>query len=271
MLRSKKIGIVGVGNMGGALAKGLLEGHVIPPENLYLSDKDGEKLRNLSSELGAKGVETPELIQSSDVVILAIKPQDMEAFLREYGPLFQSKQLLISIAAGITTEFIERHLENKVPVIRVMPNLPVIKRAGASAYSLGSYASWPHGVVTSLIFSAVGLIVEVAEEQMDAVTALSGTGPAYVFLLAEMMTEAGAKEGLPEDIAGYLAVQTIWGSAQMMIDSEKSPRELRQAVTSPNGTTEAAMKILNTDEFKGLFAKGVGAARKRSAELSEGK
>ena len=256
--------------MGSALARGLLEGNVIPPENLFLADKFPEKLQKLSGELQAKTLSNRELAKTCDVIIIAVKPQDMGELLSEIGPQIHPNQLVISIAAGITTEFIEGKLSAQVPVIRVMPNLPVVKRAGASAYCLGKYASWPHGVVTSLIFSAVGLIAEVDEKQMDAVTALSGTGPAYVFLLAEMMTEAGAKEGLPEEIAGYLSIQTIWGSAQMMLESDKSPSELRAAVTSPNGTTEAAMKILNTPKFRELFASGIRAARIRSEELSKG-
>ncbi len=269
MLRGKKIGIIGTGNMGKALARGLLQANVITREHLLLSDRKAERLSTLVEELGAVSASNEELIAGCDVIILAVKPQDMESMLTPLRPLFRTEQLLISIAAGLRTDRLERCLQTEIPVVRVMPNLPVLVRSGASAYCLGHYASWPHGVVTSLIFSAVGLVVEVAEEQMDSVTALSGTGPAYVFLLAEAMAEAGAREGLPEEIAGYLAVQTILGAAQMMTQSDDSPSTLRAHVTSPGGTTAAAINRLEQQDFRQIFYNGVRAARTRSAELSQ--
>lgn len=269
MLRGKKIGIVGTGNMGKALARGLIQANVITQDHLFLSDRKTERLNALVNELGAVAVNNEELTRECDVIILAVKPQDMEKMLEPLRALFRSDQLIISIAAGLKTERLERALGGEIPVVRVMPNLPVLVRSGASAYCLGQYASWPHGVVTSLIFSAVGLIVEVAEEQMDSVTALSGTGPAYVFLLAEVMTEAGAQEGLPQEVAGYLAVQTILGAAEMMNTSDDKPATLRAQVTSPGGTTAAAITKLEDQDFRQIFYNGVNAARIRSAELSE--
>lgn len=269
MLRGKKIGIIGVGNMGKALARGLIHANVIPPDHLLLADREPERLTHLVHELGAISSEVAPLITRSDIVILAVKPQDMEKLLQPQGTLFRPDQLVISIAAGLRTQRLEKLLQGNVPVVRVMPNLPVLVRAGASAYSLGQYASWPHGVVTSLIFSAVGMVVEVDEDQMDTVTALSGTGPAYVFLLAEMMAEAATQEGLPSEVSGYLAVQTILGAARMMKESDKDPAELRAQVTSPKGTTAAAISSLEQNNFRQIFYQGVHAARVRSAELSQ--
>lgn len=269
MLRGKKIGIIGTGNMGRALARGLIQASVIPPDHLLLADRKAERLTPLVQELGAQAYGVETLIPECDVIILAVKPQDMEALLQPLQNLFHKEQLFISIAAGLRTDRLEACFDEDVPVVRVMPNLPVLVRAGASAYCLGQHASWPHGVVTSLLFSAVGLIVEVDESQMDAVTALSGTGPAYVFLLAEVMSEAGACEGLPSEISGYLAVQTILGAAQMMSDSEKAPAELRAQVTSPGGTTHAAISSLEDQDFRQIFYNGLHAARARSAELSQ--
>lgn len=269
MLRGKKIGIIGTGNMGRALARGLVQANVIPADHLLLADRKAERLTPLVRELEAQAFGVDTLIPQCDVIILAVKPQDMEDLLKPRQHLFHKEQLLVSIAAGLKTDRLEACFEEDIPVVRVMPNLPVLVRAGASAYCLGQYASWPHGVVTSLLFSAVGLVVEVDESQMDAVTALSGTGPAYVFLLAEVMSAAGAKEGLPDEVSGYLAVQTILGAAQMMSDSEKSPAELRAQVTSPGGTTAAAIASLESQNFRDIFYNGVHAARSRSAELSQ--
>lgn len=269
MLRGKTIGVIGVGNMGKALARGLIHAGVIPADHLLLADREPERLTALVQELGAVSSSVDSLVPKSDIVILAVKPQDMDNLLRSHAALFRSDQLVISIAAGLRTQRLEQILQKSVPVVRVMPNLPVLVCAGASAYSLGQYASWPHGVVTSLIFSAVGVVVEVDEDQMDTVTALSGTGPAYVFLLAEMMTEAGTREGLPTEVSSYLAVQTILGAARMMKESDKDAAELRIQVTSPKGTTAAAVATLEQQNFRNIFYQGVHAARVRSAELSQ--
>ncbi|MCB9639766.1 MAG: pyrroline-5-carboxylate reductase [Myxococcales bacterium] len=268
MLKGKNIGCIGVGNMGRAMIEGLLQAKVVQESHVWLADRSAEKLRELTDEWDVHTGSNREVAEASDILILAIKPQDMLQLLEEIADTTSKDTLMISIAAGIPTEVIESALPPAVPVVRVMPNLPAMIGAGASAYSLGSHASWPHGVVCSLICSAIGISVEVSEDQMDAVTALSGTGPAYVFLLAEVLTEAGALEGLPREVASYLATQTILGGAKMIAQSDLSPATLRQQVTSPNGTTAAAMNVFEQDGFRELFYKGVKAARQRSAELS---
>ncbi len=269
MLKGKHIGCIGVGNMGSAMIEGLLQAKVVQDAHVWIADRSSEKLRAITDTYHVQTGSNREVAQAADILILAIKPQDMPQLLEEIADTTSKDTLLISIAAGIPTSRIESALPPAVPVIRVMPNLPAMIGAGASAYCLGAHASWPHGVVCSLICSAVGISVEVSEDQMDAVTALSGTGPAYVFLLAEVLTEAGAREGLPREVASYLATQTILGGAKMIAQSELSPATLRQQVTSPNGTTAAAMAVFEQEGFRELFYRGVHAARKRSAELSQ--
>jgi pyrroline-5-carboxylate reductase len=269
MLKGKKIGCIGVGNMGRALVEGLLQAKVIHAEHLWLAEKKQALIDPLRDEWEIHIASNREVAQSVDILILAVKPQDMRALLTEIREVMHKDQLLISIAAGITTQVIEQTLALPIPVIRVMPNLPVMVGAGASAFCLGQFASWPHGVVCSLICAAVGIAVEVSEDQMDAVTALSGTGPAYVFLLAEALTEAAAQEGLPPEVANYLATQTILGGAKMLAQSDLSPAALRAQVTSPNGTTAAAMSVFERDGYRPLIAKALRAARLRSAELSQ--
>lgn len=269
MLRNKKIGMIGVGNMGAALVRGFTHAQIVPPKNIFISDLDEEKTKALADELKVNVCKNGEIVDKSEIVILAVKPQSMKETLCSIRSHFRSDQLVISIAAGLHSTTIEDYIGIAVPVVRIMPNLPVVVKAGASAYSLGQHASWPHGVVASLLFSSVGLILEVDEGQMDTVTALSGTGPAYVFLLAEIMAEAGKREGLPEEVSGYLSVQTIYGGALMMEQSQNSPAELRAQVTSPGGTTAAAIASLEDNDFRETFYKGVNAARKRSAELSQ--
>jgi pyrroline-5-carboxylate reductase len=270
MLKGKKIGCLGVGNMGRALVQGLLRSEVVLPEDVKIFDRDPKKMAETIDNTDSYAPNAKSLIQWSDIVLLAIKPQDMGSVLLDTREVFRPDQLIISIAAGQTTADIESVLDQRVPVVRVMPNLPVVVGVGASAYCLGNFASWPHGVVTSLIFSSVGMVVEVVEEQMDTVTALSGSGPAYVFLLAEMLTEAGTREGLPREVAGYLVTQTLLGGAKMLDKSRLEPAVLREQVTSPNGTTAAAIKVFQDEALLDVMCKGIHAARVRSEELSRG-
>lgn len=267
MLKGKKIGCLGVGNMGRALVQGLLRSEVVLPGDVKIFDRDHQKMVETLDNTDSYAPNLTSLIQWSDIFLIAVKPQDMASILLDVREVFRPDQLIISIAAGKTTTDIESMLDQRVPVVRVMPNLPVMVGEGASAFCLGSFASWPHGVVTSLIFSSVGMVVEVVEEQMDTVTALSGSGPAYVFLLAELLTEAGRREGLPREVAGYLVTQTLLGGAKMLEKSRSEPAELRRQVTSPNGTTAAAIEVFQQEDLQTVFCKGIHAARKRSEEL----
>ncbi|MEM1007980.1 MAG: pyrroline-5-carboxylate reductase [Myxococcota bacterium] len=269
MLKTKQIAFLGVGNMGRAIVEGLLREEVVDADHVWVADKHAELCEVLHRKWSVQTGSIQHVVPHADIVILAVKPQDIAQLLTEIAPTLHSEQLVISIAAGVSTQTIESYLEPSIPVVRVMPNLPMQIGAGAAAYCLGAHASWPHGVVCSLLCSAMGIAVEVSEDQMDAVTALSGTGPAYVFLLAEALTQAGIQEGLPQEVAHYLTTQTLLGGAKMMMNTEVTPAALRQQVTSPNGPTAAAMEVFERHGFHDIVQKGVHAARTRARVLCE--
>jgi pyrroline-5-carboxylate reductase len=193
----------------------------------------------------------------------------MTHLLKEIGPVIRSSQLVLSIAAGIPTSFIERSLAKGVPVMRIMPNTPALVSAGAAAMARGKWAKPAHEKLVHSIFSTVGTVVTVAERDMDAVTALSGSGPAYLFYLAEAMQEAGSRMGLAPHIADSLVRQTLKGAGVLLSQSHEEPRTLRQRVTSPGGTTEAAVKSLDQARVKASITKAIGRAQRRSRELAK--
>jgi pyrroline-5-carboxylate reductase len=194
----------------------------------------------------------------------------MKHVLEDLGPVIRQTQLVLSIAAGITTEFIQTFLAKGVPVIRVMPNTPALIGAGAAALARGRYAKESHEKTAQAIFETVGTAVAVSEKNMDAVTALSGSGPAYVFYLAEAMTEAGHRLGLAPHIVQGLVRQTIQGAGQLLAQSHEEAHTLRRRVTSPGGTTEAALQVLEKARVKSIFSKALQRASRRSQELSKG-
>lgn len=208
---------------------------------------------------------------SPDIIILAVKPQTVESILAEYKP-FAEKALFISIIAGKTTSFFEKHLGKNTAIIRTMPNLPILIGHGVAAMYANNNTSPTHKELAAAFFSfkdSIGLWTD-NENSIDAVTAISGSGPAYIFHFIECLTEAGIKLGLPQEMAKTLAVHTVYGSAALALKSDKSATELRQNVTSPNGTTEAALKIfMDGERMQQLMIEATGAACKRSKELSE--
>jgi len=202
------------------------------------------------------------------VIFLAVKPQDLESVLSELNQGLNKETLLISIAAGKTTKFIESKLANTNPVVRVMPNTPAQIGKGVSAISPGASATNDHLSLTKDLLSASGLVVEVAEENQDAVTALSGSGPAYFFNFIEAMIKAGVNLGLTEEVATQLAIGTITGSAAMLQESGIDAATLRKNVTSPNGTTAAALKVFSDSNLEKIVADAMAAAKKRAQELA---
>jgi pyrroline-5-carboxylate reductase len=203
-------------------------------------------------------------------VIIAVKPQDMGALLREIEPHVSPDQLVVSVAAGITTSFIVRRLVEGVPVVRVMSNTPVLVDEAMSALSAGSHADEEHLLRTEALLKPVGRTIRVPESQQDAVTALSGSGPAYFFYLVEAMTDAGILLGLPRSVAHDLIVQTAVGAATMLRDSGDTPQTLREAVMSPAGTTIAAIREMENHKVRAAFLAALEAARDRSRELASG-
>jgi pyrroline-5-carboxylate reductase len=199
-----------------------------------------------------------------------VKPQDMSTVLDEIAPAVRPGQLVVSLAAGITTAFLESKLPPGVPVVRVMPNTPALVDEGMSAIAAGSHCDDEHLAVAEGLLGATGRVLRVPEAQMDAVTAISGTGPAYVFFVVESMIEAGVHLGLPRATATELVVQTLVGSAKMLRETGTHPTVLREQVTSPGGTTAAALRELEIHRVRAAFLAAMEAARNRSAELAEG-
>lgn len=269
---NKKIAVIGAGKMGGALIKGLLSAGLVARRNILACDKDKERLMPLSR----KGLRTTgdiiEAVRWGEVIILSVKPKDIDCVLREISSASGlatslKARLFISIAAGIRTGLIEKKLGN-VSVIRVMPNTPLLIGEGMSAISTGRFSQSKHEHIARAIFGSVGSVMKFPEKSMDAITALSGSGPAYFFFLMEVLALAGKKMGISADDSLVLTLQTAKGAALLAEKSGIPPARLREMVTSRGGTTEAAFKILESKKVKEAIIKAVLQAEKRSRELS---
>jgi pyrroline-5-carboxylate reductase len=265
---AETIGIIGAGNMGTAIVRGLVAAEVVPPDAITAFDIDETKLRLLGADPGARAAsDLAALAAGSDTIIIAVKPQSMAELLRELAPHVRESHLVISIAAGISTAFLERKLPLGTRVVRVMPNTPAMVRTGATALSSGSQTTGEDMELASRLFSALGTTVTVDEHLMDAVTALSGSGPAYFFYLAEKLRNAAVEQGLPEKVADELVRQTLFGSGRLLRETDASPEELRARVTSKGGTTAAACAVFDEADLSGIVSGAVAAAVARSKEL----
>ncbi len=258
--------------MGSIIAQGLFEQKIFSKRDITVTDIDSDRLDFIRSTMGLKvSHDNINSAKNADIIIIAVKPQNMAAALNEFGSVIDSSKIVISIAAGITTSFIEASLPKGARVLRVMPNTPALVGEGAAAVARGSCATTGDIKLTRAILDAVGMSVEVDEKLMDAVTGLSGSGPAYFFLIIEALVEAGVKLGLPRDLAAKLSAQTMLGAARLCLQSDKQPAQLREMVTSPGGTTAAGLKVLNEGKIRETFISAVEAATNRSQELSGGK
>jgi pyrroline-5-carboxylate reductase len=266
-----KLAIIGGGKMGEALIGGLTHSGWAEPHEIIVCEIHEERRAALAKtyEVDATG-DPVEAVREATTVLLAVKPQDMENVLDEIAGFITADHLLMSIAAGIPISFFENRLSAKVPVVRAMPNTPALLREGAAAIAGGTHTTPEHMAHADEILSTVCKIVHLPEKHLDAVTGVSGTGPAYVFFLAESLVEAAVGVGLPRDVATELCVQTLLGSARMLAETGRHPVELREDVTSPAGTTVAAMRILESRGVKSAFLDAVRAATDRSRELAEG-
>jgi pyrroline-5-carboxylate reductase len=268
MLKGKKIGMIGGGKMGGALIGGMISHQVIPAKNMTVSDIVPARLEELKGLYGLKIVtDNLKLCRESDVIILAVKPQSMDAVLNQISPAVDKTKIVISIAAGIPIKFIEDRLKEGVRVVRTMPNTPALVSAGMSALAKGQYATDEDLAAARCIFDAVGTSVIVQEDLLDTVTGLSGSGPAYVFIMIEALSDGGVRMGLSRDVALQLAAQTLLGSARLFLESRKHPGELKDMVTSPAGTTIAGIKALEEGKIRATLIAAVEAATLRSREL----
>jgi pyrroline-5-carboxylate reductase len=268
-LKNKTIAFLGAGNMGEALIRGLLAGKTVTPSQIVATDVRPERLGELAKTFGIRTTDdNVKAVTDADIILLAVKPQQMSAVLAPLKSAATAHKLYISIAAGVTTARIEHELGGKARVVRVMPNTPALVGAGAAALSKGVHATDDDLSTAELILGAVGTVVRVEERYIDAVTALSGSGPAYVFYVTEAMIEGGVAAGLDEALARKLAIQTVFGAAKLMVESGEDPESLRRKVTSPGGTTEAALKVMSGRKLAEIFAEAIKAAEQHSRELS---
>jgi pyrroline-5-carboxylate reductase len=272
MLKGKKIAIIGGGKMGSIIAQGLIGHKILSGRDIIVTDIDSARLDFIRSTMGLQvSQDNINSAKNTDIIVIAVKPQNMAATLTEFSSVIDTSKVVISIAAGITTNFIEASLAKGVRVVRVMPNTPALVGEGAAAVARGSCATTDDIKLTRAIFDAVGISVEINENLMDAVTGLSGSGPAYFFLIIEALIDAGVKMGMPHDLAAKLAMQTMLGAARLCLQSDKQPAELREMVTSPGGTTAAGLKVLEEGNIRATIVSAVEAATKRSKELASGK
>jgi pyrroline-5-carboxylate reductase len=264
-----RLAILGTGRMGEALLGGLLRSGCATVDQVWCTVRSEERARVLAESYGVHaGTDSAEAAAQADVVLIAVKPQNIRTLLDQIAPKVHPGQTVISVAAGVPTATIESALADGVPVVRVMSNVPVLVDEAMSAIAPGRHAGPEHLAIAERILGHVGKVVHLGEEHLDAVTALSGSGPAYFFLLAEAMIDAGILLGLSRDVATELIIQTMVGSAKMLRDTGRHPVELRESVTSPGGTTIAAIRVLEEQRVRAAFLNAIEAAKKRSEELA---
>lgn len=268
ILAAHSIGFIGAGNMAEALIRGLVRGHHVGAERIAASAPRRERLDQLRDAYGVvTTADNAEVARGAGVVVLSVKPQIMRRVLAEVGGALRPDALVISIAAGIDTETIEALVGERVRVVRAMPNVPATVGAGATAISAGARATEDDLATARAIFDAVGITVTLAEDQLDAVTGLSGSGPAYIFLVLEALADAGVKVGLSRRNAQRLAAQTVMGSAKMLLDTDEHPGRLKDMVTSPGGTAIAGLHTLEQGGLRTTLINAVETATLRAREL----
>jgi len=268
MLNGKCLGFIGGGNMAEAMIRGLLKARLLGPQEILASDVTAERLTYLQQTFGIRtSRDNAEVAGKADIVLFAVKPQIMSPVLDGLLDVITEEKLLISIAAGISTRLIAEKFPGKVRVIRVMPNTPALVLEGASALAPGAAATPEDLELAKRLFAAVGKVVVVEEVLMDAVTGLSGSGPAYIFLIIDALSDAGVKVGLSRKVAQLLAAQTVLGAARMVLETHKHPGELKDMVTSPGGTAIAGLHTLEAGGLRTTLINAVEAATRRSMEL----
>jgi pyrroline-5-carboxylate reductase len=270
MLSSKRIAFIGSGNMGEALLGGILTANHTKSENIIATDIRSDRLKRISEKYKVKTTEDNNLaIEKSDILVFCVKPQTIPDVLKKAKASIQEEQLILTIVAGITTDTYNLFIDKKNPVIRAMPNIPAVVRESASAICLGSYAHERHKELAIKIFESVGQVEILDEFLMDAVTGLSGSGPAYIYMVIEALADGGVMMGLPRDVATRLATQTVLGSAKLVRQTEIHPAVLKDQVTTPGGTTILAIKELEAHGLRPMLIRAVETATEKSKQLSE--
>jgi pyrroline-5-carboxylate reductase len=266
---NKTIAFLGAGNMAEALIRGIVKSKLFYKQRVVATDVRVDRCIEISRQYGIITIENSrQAAKNADIIVLAVKPQQLEPLLKDISPVVRKKSLVISIAAGVTIKSIEKHLLG-VPVIRTMPNTPAMVGAGVIAMAAGSKAVSAHLRLAQDIFSSVATTIVLKESDLNAVTAISGSGPAYIFRIAEILETAGKKIGLKSDVAALLARGTVFGAGKMLHDLQVPASELRRNVTSPGGTTEAALKCMDNAGLEDILTKAVFCAHKRAGELSK--
>ncbi len=265
---NRRLGIIGTGKMGSALIRGLIKAGLLIPDEIIASDIDQKTLDQLKKEVGIQVTgDNALVVKAAEMILLALKPDVIRSALEEVRESLSSEHLVISIAAGVSIQAIEEAIGKKCRVIRVMPNTPCLIGAGASAFSPGQWATDKDRKDVRSLLEAVGVTVELPEKQLDAVTGLSGSGPAFVFMVIEALSEGGVKMGLSRPVAMQLAAQTVLGAARMVQETGKQPGQLKDQVASPGGTTIAGIAALEQGRLKSVLIEAVEAATRRSIEL----
>jgi len=273
VLKNKKIGFIGGGNMAEAIIKGMLSSSTISGSNIFVSEPNKSRQKFLISEYKIKVMkDNLDLVKKTDVLIVAVKPQIIRQVLKDVTEHINEKKLVISVAAGVPISQIEKALSNgkkkKLSIVRTKPNTPSVVQEGVTAITAGKGVGKSDLKISHEIFQSVGRTVEVPEDQIDAVTGLSGSGPAYIFMIIEALSDAGVKMGLSRNVANELTIQTVLGSALLVRETGTSPGELKNRVTSPGGTTIAGLHALEKGSLRATLMNAVEKATLRSKELA---
>ncbi len=262
-------GFLGAGRMASALVKGMIRAGVATPDRIAASDPIPAARDELGRDAGIAVYPTNRpVLEAADVVVLAVKPQSMAGVLAEIAPALAPRHLVVSIAAGVSIGTMADALGASTRIVRVMPNTPALLGEGASAFALGPEATDADAEAVQRFLDSVGRAVRVPESQLDAVTGLSGSGPAFVYMIIEALSDGGVRAGLPRDVATTLAAQTVLGAARMVLETKLHPGALKDQVTSPGGTTIAGVQVLERQALRGALIDAVDAASRRSAELA---
>jgi pyrroline-5-carboxylate reductase len=268
-LAGKKVAFLGAGKMGGIILQALLNHGLLSAKSTSATVAHADRAKALSKKLKVKvGTSNVEAAKDADIIIIGVKPQVVEEVVREISSHMTPKQLIISVAASVPTSMIEKNLPANVPVVRAMPNTPCLLGAGMTAICKGKYANADHVATTTHIFDVVGRTVVVDEKHMDAVTALSASGPAYIYIILESLAEAGVKVGLPRDTATLLAAQTALGASRVVLETGDHPALLKDAVTTPAGCTIDAIMELEEGKLRVTLIKAVVKAAQRAKDLA---
>lgn len=268
MLKGKKLGVIGVGKLGEALISGLLKQGALLTADISGSVAHEASIERVNKKVGINvSLDNRKVAEESDLLILAVKPQNMHSVLTEIEDVLRPDQLVMSVAASVTTAYVEKRLTKEIPVIRAMPNTPAINNAGMTGLCGGKHAKQEHLQMAETIFKCVGEAVFVDESLMDGVTALSASGPAYLYVIIESLAEAGVKLGIPRDTSTFLAAQTMYGAAKMVLESKAHPALLKDMVTTPAGCTIDGLMELEEGKLRVTLIKAVVKAAERAREL----